>query len=257
MNYIQQEKLDLESLKKLIRGEILAIWVPNYFPINKAKNCADTILRDEYEFYAYAPGEVGRYGLSFSETQSSEKIASQYFTSAKPSIDRIRQYFTPSLSPIDILRLELDEIWPSGANIERYNQQLMFVGLCRVIEPETYVLPHQDMVTWNVSNESSLKSIKTQLAANIYLQVPENGGDLELWSFGLDHGSYQNKSDGLYGINHCHLPEPSTSLKAFTGDLILFNAQNLHSIRPGNTHRLTASCFIGYRNDNLPLTYWS
>jgi hypothetical protein len=48
----------------------------------------------------------------------------------------MRRNFMPYLSPINRLRLELDEIWPPGAQIAAFEGKKMFVGIFRVMPPE-------------------------------------------------------------------------------------------------------------------------
>lgn len=251
--------LNLSSLNDLIASKVLAISVKQFFPSELCKEVSKKIFSEKYEYYDYAQQSVGRYGMSFSEIANETKF-NEYYKRSVNEIEVIRSIFHPFLSPIDHLRLRLDELWPVGAKIEQvHKNQKMFVGLLRVIDPNKIVYPHQDMIAWNAYQcEKNAVKIQKQLAANIYFQVPKNGGELELWDFGIKKMSVYNKLAGdSYGINKDKLPSPTLTLKPEEGELILFNPQNLHCILPGSSHRLTQSCFIGYRNNKNSLTFWS
>ncbi len=90
------------------------------------------------------------------------------------------------------------------------------------------------------------------------MQVPNKGGELELWDFGIKtKKEYLKLAEGSYGIKKSKLPKPKLIIKPKIGEIILFNPQNLHCIAKSSNKRITASCFIGYRGNKYPLTYWS
>ncbi len=60
-----------------------------------------------------------------------------------------------------------------------------------------------------------------------------------------------------YGVSFNKLPPPLLSIKSQIGELILFNARNLHVVRSSKNARVSIACFVGYRDYNQPLTYWS
>ena len=136
----------------------------------------------------------------------------------------------------------------------------MFVGLARVFTSTAEALPHQDVLRWDAPLEcTSAQSLLTQLAANIYVQPSEGGGDLELWSSSLDRDEYERlKLPGSYGLDRAKLPPSAVRVKPEAGDLILFNANKTHAVRPVTSGiRVTVSCFIGVRSLTLPLSMWS
>ena len=259
--FLSEPELTLPSLQKLLKGNILALSVPDFTPATICDNIAKKLLRKNYEYYKYAPDAVGRYGISFSEVGLDPAIAKRYYDTSAQAIKALRSQFAPHLSPIDKLRLELDEVWPKGALLEAFEPDLKtFVGLCRVIDANKRVLPHQDIIAWDAKGKAAERAstICNQLAVNIYLQVPKQGGELELWDYGYtDFSNYNRESKGSYGIQRDKLPPPALTLKPQVGELILFCPQKLHCIREGSAQRLTMSCFVGYRGDKKPLTFWS
>ena len=96
----------------------------------------------------------------------------------------------------------------NGANLENIHGRKMFIGLCRVIEPNVDFLPHQDKLSKDAQYIKTTSMLKTQFAANVYIDIPENGGELDLWRQELDDENYDAMRKGSYGIRRDKLPCP-------------------------------------------------
>ena len=257
--YTIAEQLTSENIILLAKGEIMAIQVKNFYPKDIAEKATKRVNHNGVNYYLNAP-DIGRVGMAFYETDLDPNIVNQYYAIAMKNLSVARKIFSPYLSPIDKLRLDLQEIWISGANIENLHDKKMFVGLFRKIEAGVSMLPHRDDV--RVDSGYSLKSleIEGQIAANIYLQMPHhNGGDLELWDLTLSENEFNElREPGSYGITRDKLPAPTCIVRPEVGDLVLFNARRIHAVSQSpDDERLSVSCFIGYRDRKQPLTYWS
>jgi len=97
--------------------------------------------------------------------------------------------------------------------------------------------PHVD----RIPNE--YLDITGQFSANVYLQVPTSGGELQLWNCEKDQ-DYTNHS--------------SVTLHPRQGELILINTQKYHAVHTFDEgSRISMQTFIGYRNDSSPLFIWN
>lgn len=251
-----RDDIQEEDVLALANGRIAAIVVKNFYDTSISEMSMEHIKKNMH-YYLTPP--IGRFGMSFYETKGEQGIMDDYYQRAIGSIQEIRQIFSPYLSPVDLLRLRLQEKWKAGADIGNIDGRKMFVGVCRILEPNVDILAHQDNLSKDAPDSVNAKLILAQLAANVYLDMPKNGGELELWDRVYDDESYnQMIEDGSYGIDRSRLPPPSYIIKPESGDLIIFNAGRLHGVKSGIDHsRISISCFIGYYGENKPLTYWS
>jgi len=134
----------------------------------------------------------------------------------------------------------------------------MFIGLSRVVEPGVYFLAHHDIFAKDAPHSFHAKSLQAQFACNVYLDMPDEGGELEIWEREMLPTEFDALRGDSYGIPPELLGKPSLRLKPNCGELILFNSRKMHAVAPSvNSARLSLSCFVGYRGDHAPLTFWS
>jgi hypothetical protein len=261
------DKLTEEVLRSFISDELCAIQIPRY--------CAPELSRRLAQWFAFSPElenytheirngnqvkyleyGVERLGVPFNSTYGKEANSPEkllYYDSALSGLRRVREKCAPELSPIDKLRLELDELWPYGANVGAFEGRKMFVGIGRVMRAKTSGIaelqPHFDAVPEAIVN------LRAQYAANIYLKLPAAGGELEIWDIPpIPLDQIEGESDNRDWRSK--LP-PSFLVTPREGDLIIFNTRRPHAIRSfAEGHRVTLQSFIGLAA-NHSLTFWN
>jgi hypothetical protein len=250
--------LDHQDLNKLHTGELLAIRIPNFYSQDLCDKISARMEESElYGRYANAPS-IGRVGQAFFECLASDELVERYRNNAVDWIGQMRSYSSPYLSPIDKLRLTLDESWPGGAHLGVLEGNKMFVGLARVFGRGASAEAHQDILSWDAPESAIANSLKGQLAANIYLKMPSYGGELKIWPKKLSQSEYQfYRMENSYGINPEVLNCQAVTIQPEIGELIIFNCTYVHAVTPSNENRVTWSCFIGNRTATEPLMMWS
>jgi len=134
----------------------------------------------------------------------------------------------------------------------------MFVGLSRVVEPDVYFLAHHDHFKKDAPDAFHAHTLEAQFACNVYVDMPQEGGELQIWSNEIDPYKFDSLRGESYGIDPAILGEPDLVLRPSPGDIIIFNSRKMHAVAPGRYNsRVSLSCFIGYRGEHSPLTYWS
>lgn len=202
--------------------------------------------------------QVRRIGMAYYETENRPGLIEDYFAVARENQNAFRRACQPVGSPLDTLRCLLDEIWPAGAHLQTIHGRKMFVGLSRMVEPNTTFLAHHDIFADDAPGSLEAESLRAQFAANIYFQVPNEGGELLMWHRNMSTEEFDERRKGQYGIEIVDLPPPDIVVKPGRGDLLIFDSRKIHAVAsPRDCARVAVSFFIGYRGDDQPLTYWS
>ncbi|WP_404789980.1 2OG-Fe(II) oxygenase [Altericista sp. CCNU0014] len=249
-----------QDILDLVDGKYACLRIPNYYPDWLCSQLCQNLLKlPEFSRYLRAK-DVGvqRTGLTFFETKGDANLLNQYYSEASKMCAAIRNSCFPYLAPIDKLRLELEERWPMGARLENIHGKTMMVGIVRMFEEHFELPPHQDVLARDMNEDLDRVLLQTQLSANIYLQGARYGGELEVWKENPCQKEFLKLSkDGLH-LDPDKLSNPEVSIKPMTGDLILFDSGRVHAVRPSvDGTRVSMSCFVGYRGQKMPLTYWS
>jgi hypothetical protein len=254
------EELRQSDLVDLELGNIVGIRVPGYYDATRCLDAAMRVMqKPELEAYEVAP-DIQKIGKAVFDAATDKNALAEYYRRAPNDLKMLRGFFAPYLAPMDKLRLDLQEIWPAGSMLERFHGQTMFCGLVRVFREGSEARPHQDMAQWDVPEALPAHTLKTQMAVNIYLKGAEEGGELELWNYGIRNKVQYDahKTQGDYGLNRQRIGASSAKVRPETGDLIVFDAQRIHAVnRISKGHRVAVSAFIGYRGQTEPLTLFS
>lgn len=249
--------LTFREMEALVRHEALVVRIPNFIQPTTCRDIAKGLQGEGYSDYLNAPS-VGRIGMSFFETARNPEIIDHYFDTAIPNIQILRAACAPYMCPVDTFRCVLDEAWPAGAHLQSLYGRKMFAGLSRNMRPGTPLLAHHDLFARHAPDAHEATSLLTQFAVNVYVDVPQEGGELIIWRDEISDAEFLERRNGKYGMDLEPLGEPDVKVVPQTGDLILFNARKLHAVAAGaGSDRLTLSCFVGYRGDGEPLTVWS
>jgi hypothetical protein len=249
--------LSLEALHALTRREALVVRIPGFVPAEMCRLIARGLQREGYDDYLNAP-TVGRIGMSFFETGGKVELIDQYFAIALANIRTLRNACAPYQCPIDVFRCVVDELWPSGANLQSLSGNKMFVGLSRNMRPGAPLLAHHDIFARLAPKDPEASDLLMQMAVNVYVDVPPSGGELMMWRDEITDAEFLRRRGDKYGMDIEPLGAPDVLLKPQLGDLIIFNARKLHAVAAGSgSDRLTLSCFLGYRGDARPRTIWS
>lgn len=231
-NLIATPHITEELLIQTLRREICGFRVPDYCSRELAGTLADAILSDfsrtnygvrwcarnvrpanaeEFLSLPFAESDVMRGGPT-SATESVNGIDDNPLA----IIRRMRQITWPHLTPVDRLRLELDETAPLGARLYIMpDGRKSMVGLPRIMETSKELL-HADT------------GRKGCLTANIYLKLPASGGATRIWNYRGEYeasfGSYLFGEDEIPAETEFALLEPSV------GELVIWNPMSPHAV---------------------------
>jgi hypothetical protein len=255
--------LSSEAIAALTNGDVCALRIPDFSAPDVVSRLRDFLERADLEEYVYTSGAgaslqrtflgVHRLGTPYNSTYGDAERRTAYYQHALPDTRRVRGACDPYLSPIDRFRLELDEAWPGGAVLGRFDGHPMFAGMCRVVGAELSHLggaqPHFD------SLPPAVEPLVAQFSTNIYLDVPRTGGELELWDvppLSPAEIARRRPDQDL----RAELPPPIL-LKPRIGELIAFNTRRPHAVRAfPHGRRVSLQCFWGIRSDGT-IAVWN
>jgi len=196
--------------------------------------------------YAKAP-DIGKVGYPYYDTVGDDAQEANYWASSSHWNATVRSAVAPDMSPIDKVHLHLDEALPRGARLLRDAEgRPAFAGLARVFQEGGEALPHVDRLEWDAPAGRFAFTPVCQYAANVYLHMPPWGGELEIWRQKPTQTQYEElRLAGSYGLDRARLGEAAIVIRPRPGDLIIFDAQNVHAVRASHSGaRVTVSMFI-------------
>lgn len=252
-------ELTTETLVQLAEREIGAIHVRGYYPADVAAKVARLAIDHPQlgHYHKKHTSSVGRVYMPHIDTKWDPELTAKYHDQALPAIRDVRAMFHPYLAPIDKVRLDLQELWPQGANLLRLRGRACFVGAFRVFQPTTsHFFPHNDAIDQE-TDAPEIAGVRNQLVANVYLQVPEDGGVLQLWLREPTESEKQTILD-VEGLEPDTIEPPVLQIHPDAGDLIIFSPRMLHAVTSGAAmHRVGAAAFIASKGVGEPLLFWS
>lgn len=264
-------KLSTDSLRALIvENSICAIHVPSFCPEDVADSLSKNAL-DEYTQWKL--GGVVKTDMFFAGGSIPKEVADnswpefhRYFSQREEFVSRQRA-LSGGKWPVDLLRHELDESWPFGACTGEYLKQKLRPAIMRIMQEENgfdFSSPRHGFI--HTDDFLKLSYSKATFTANIYLKIPEDGGDLYVWSINL------NQIKGFYNYMVARvlsliltqkyifnaewqekifklLPKPQI-IKPKKGDLVIFHSGRPHSVAPVTKGvRVTNQLFIFVKGD--------
>lgn len=252
-----RQEFDRTSLTALLNGDVHAVRLADFVRPDALEHLRKAFVgRQDHGPLATDP-QFRRIGHAFSET-TTDSGRDQYFAHARANIERLREIAAPYSYPADDLRLLLDEIWPSGASLLRQDGQAFFAGVARYQLAGVDLEPHTDNVSRNLPQDFGVR-ITRQLSVNVYLDVPDRGGELEIWDDYPDEREYRDRSgDRVYGIDRAQVGAPTLVVTPRIGDAIFIDPRRVHAVAPSQDRpRITIGLFIGVGDPAAALKVWS
>jgi len=248
--------LTFDALFRLIHGETVALRI-NSFVNDSLCNKWQEKMTNSAQFSRYANASefgISKLGKSLFEIENQHSP----IQNSNKFERQLEDIFDPYPNPLQMLQLGLDSLWPDGAKPLNIGGKTVCPGILSYAKKgnEKSVSPQKATFKNDIKQVNKNINIKTQLAAKLYIRVPETGGELEIWPVTLDSNAIDFMGQNDFIERH-NLNEPII-IKPRQGELVLFRSDCLHAVRSGfNSDSISASCFVGYSGEFDPLKYWA
>ncbi|MFD4367080.1 2OG-Fe(II) oxygenase [Rhodococcus sp. NPDC058521] len=245
-----------DDLLQLLKGDVYAVRVRDVVAGAALDGLRTQFVgRDDHGPLGTDP-QFRRIGYAFSEVAVGDEAT--YFEEAPEHRKHLRELAAPYGYPTDTIRILLDETWPSGTTLLTSESRKFFAGVVRYQQAGVDLEPHTDNVQRNLPDEDIL-GIRRQLSVNVYLDVPDRGGELEIWDSYPSEGDYRALSgERVWGVDRDAVGEPALTVRPQVGEAIFIDPRRVHAVAPSHDRpRVTVGLFIGVRGQDQPLAVWS
>mgnify|MGYP000942256652 CR=1 FL=1 len=270
MKIVTKTELSAKDIESLIKGELLAIRIPNFSTPDTCRKLSNVVTSDTGRInYKHdliqKDGSIKTldYGV---ETPSipftwvamepdNLSLLEQYLTVSEKQQSRINVAIGFDENPVRRCIGQLAKAWHHGIEIARHKGRLLHPGLLRLTLPNAVTLndsPHIDSLLHPSFNQSA------QLSMNIYLSTPEHGGELIVWDIPpllTENCKTFETDDNMRKILQ---KKPCYKIRPEEGELILINTRIPHAVSTfQNGCRVSQQAFIGVKDSHSPLYVWS
>ena len=246
---IPQTLLEPSSYDDLITGKISALIVPGILSKTECSSLCDRILNIQT-----TNENPKKFGTSLS-SHIYEK--SKYFSNAKRSNEFLKKLFPENISPLITMRDVISKIFQKQLTTAIENGMLYSDAVIRIHGNDDSVHLHRDNSNFEMS-DYNVSNLKNQLSAILYLQSPEQGGELTIF-----HKMWNKEDECMrepdFGYSSTLIEDVhKTKILPIEGNMVLLNPKFYHQIESvyGFKTRISIGFFFGELSKNY-LYSWS
>ncbi|HEX6345217.1 2OG-Fe(II) oxygenase, partial [Umezawaea sp.] len=198
--------------------------------------------------------QVMRFGVGVSDHRKDGRIADSYW-SALETHRRAWLSLKLSFDPFTRCRERLAAHWPHQVAVGTHKGREMGAGVAR--EPNNGFQVHFDDARLEFTEDLLDAPQTTQFAFNLYLSVPEQGGETVIWQHRHDPRDEAHRLPGSYGYQETVVADSRTiEIKPTVGEALLFDPRHFHAVRPSEKSRRIALGFsIAVTTDGSMFTW--
>ncbi len=250
---------DHTILEGLASGEFDVIRVRKLVSEESCRHLARAVLNDPAVVQHDDVEGLRVVGTSHYQAARDERIALSYRDSPDRRLGWLRRLSMPYGSSFDAAFSLLGTVWPGGCRVLSLSSEGRLAPLTvRIYSSGVGIEPHLDVLAMESPSDEGTAGMLTQFGANVYVSVPEAGGELELFSTEVAEVP-RDLSGGPFSVAREDLSDPAVVLRPEVGDLVIFLSHRLHAVTPavGETQRITVSFFVGVESLTRPLSIWA
>jgi hypothetical protein len=225
-------------------------------PRSICEETLDALTNVQFDAYGtervYPP--VMRFGVGISDHRQDGVVADSYWGALDASREAWLGLGLP-YDPFKVCRDALGAHWPNAVAVGRRGGRQLGSGVAR--EPNQGFVIHFDDALREFSGNLLDANLVAQFAFNLYLSVPEEGGETVVWRHRWHPADEAFRPPHSYGYTEEVVGEAeSFQLKPTVGQALLFNPRNFHAVRPSKDSRRIALGFSVGLSDTGELLTW-
>lgn len=251
--------LDKETFSLLLQNKVPAIRLKNFLSQEQSYNLSQNIKNTSFNLYENVYPPIGKIGIT--QFEHSKKEKRDYFQEVcNASSVRDKIFYDSGVNVLTTLENVLLELGFDPNLALEPGEGRYFYGLIRNMGGAADL--HFDYAPYDAPNWFVGK-ITNQIAWNVYVKLPEEGGETivydKIWEPNIYEKFLAGSNTGSYGFKKEVIEDVDyLKIKPSVGDLLFFNSRNFHEVLSSTgKDRFSISCFIGQINDQKSLLLWS
>ncbi|WP_090947353.1 2OG-Fe(II) oxygenase [Nonomuraea jiangxiensis] len=253
---VTADRFERRLLADLAAGRCAAIRVHDFFSPAECEVVMRALLDVEFATYGRArvQPEVMRFGVGVSDYRRDGRISEEFWA----AVDEGRRAWEALNLPFDpfaLCRSRLGADLPQQVEVGRHDGHAMSPGVAR--EPNQGFLVHFDDAQREFPGGFLDENVVCQFAFNLYLSVPEEGGETVVWRHRWHPTDDSHRPDGSYGFKEDVVGAAESFLmRPRKGEAVLLEPRNFHAVRPSKGGRRISLGFSVSMTDTGQLLTW-
>lgn len=247
MTWNQTQELSAESLNDLFDNKISSVAVSDFLNVQECLVWKEALYREGLQIYDYDFEATGIPTAShlmtthylFEEDENPEKYLEQAEASNKLYARMAQE------TEIDILKRFDDLLFSHNCFVKVPQEKNILYSRVLARELKNGASLHADYAPF-LKVDWQIRQIDAELAWNIYLDVPQSGGECHVYNKPWEKSDNQFIMGSSYGYDEQVVTgRDSQIIKPILGRLVLFNSRNFHKVSDSPTNRLTLGGHLG------------
>ncbi|NUS18144.1 MAG: proline hydroxylase [Streptomyces sp.] len=246
-----------EHIADLAAGRVAAVQVPDLLPRAVCGQTLRALMDAPFDSYGRRRVDppVMRFGVGVSDHRAGGAVADGYWEALEGHRAAWSGLGLP-FDPFQACRDALGAEWPAAVRPGTRGGRELAAGVAR--EPNQGFQVHFDDALREFTGNLLDATLVAQFAFNLYLSVPERGGQTVVWRHRWHPDDEAHRLPHSYGFAPGVVGDAeSFELQPGVGQALLFDPRNYHAVRPSSGGRRIALGFSLGLTDTGELLAWA